>query len=314
MEFKQYFNNDFTSIADEIYRIGNTEKSYIVSGPNDIACEVNRYSEHGLFSLGKTIGFPSNFIAELNKTNSELAEQVVRDRVNNYFKGDAQSFFMREFLGKISGCVSNKYAYFDDTQVADIISASPISKLSYAHSIVTPERLHLRAIDKENPFRVSNDKSDLFFCYFIDNSMVGLSSFKVQLGIYRLACSNGLIVPKKELVICKQIHRGNRDICAEFNETVAFLDEKRSEIIEMLEDLSNAEASILAMKDEHRNAFLARMLNCSKKETVIIIDLFNNVYGGKSKWAMVNAVTEFARSIENIERREYLESRALKVA
>lgn len=312
--FKQEFRESFDNISNRIAEIAKTENTYTVAGTSDLVCDVSHYSENGLLSLGKTVGFPSQFVEELHHTNPELANTIIRDRTENYFGNGSANFIAREFLGKVYGVVSNEYNFFDDTQAAEIIHSSVLAEKTYAHALVTPERLHLRAIDDNAPFRIGDDESNLFFCYFIDNSMVGLSSFKVQLGIYRQACTNGLIMPIKEFVVCRRIHRGYKDIVAEFNESVAFLDQKRDSIIEMLNRLTTEKAEIETLHENHRLEYLARKLTISIKESKKIMTLYTDTYGGKTKWDMVNAITEFARDERKLARREHLEKKAILVA
>lgn len=321
MGFLQQFNQTFATIHNRINHIKSTERTIAVNGDNygtkeiaRVIGNVDNYSDFGLCTLGRTVKFPSPFISELASTNPMLANTVVADRINNYFEHGKEQFFAREFEGKICGVVSHKYTYFDDDQVADIIAESPLADKKYAHAMITPERLHLRAIDEDTPFRVNGDESDLFFAYFIDNSMVGQSSFKVQLGIYRLACTNGLIVPMKEFVICKQVHRGNKDISEQFNESIAFLDERKESIREMICNLGVQKASIEEMKEDFKKDYLAKQLNLSAKEVGKVLALYTDTYGGDTKWALVQAITEFARDTKNIDRRVYLEKKALKVA
>lgn len=321
MSFLQTFNQSFETIHNRINHIKSTENTFVVNkenyGTRDIARHignVSRYSDFGLCTLGRTVKFPSPFITELAETNPMLANTVIADRIDNYFEKGKDPFFAREFEGRICGIVSNKYTYFDDDQVADIIADSPLADKKYAHAMVTPERLHLRAIDADAPFRVDGDESDLFFAYFVDNSMVGQSSFKVQLGIYRLACKNGLIVPMKEFVICKQVHRGNKDISEQFNESIAFLEERKESIREMICNLGIQKASIEEMKEDFKKDYLAKQLNLSAKEVGKVLTLYTDTYGGETKWALVQAITEFARDTKSIDRRVYLEKKALKVA
>jgi hypothetical protein len=304
---------DFNSIQKEINTIADSEKSYLVTAPEEYLCVPEKYSEYGLCTLGQLIGFPANFIEKVNTTNKDLAREIIADRMKLYFKND-KNFVVREFNEKISGVVSKNYTFFDDKQVAEILQASPLAKKPFAYSCVTPERLHLRAIDSENPFTIGTDKSPLFFCYFVDNSMVGQSAFKVTLGIYRLACTNGMLVQRNKFSICKQIHRGTKDIAAEFNNALAVIDSKREEIKDMLIKLSNEPAQISKLDESVAKAYLAKALILSKKETNKVLELYHNTYGGKSKWDMTNAITEFARDVNSIERRTQLEAKALIVA
>lgn len=320
-KINRVYNGSFSDIHDRITRICDTENTIMVASENyrdnDIfnkVSNISNYSEFGLSTFGRTVGFPAPFITTLHCDNPRLANEVITDRLDTYFENGKAEFFAREFEDKICGIVSNKYAYFDDNQVADIIAESSLANKKYAHALVTPERLHLRAIDEDKPFRVDGDNSDLFFTYFIDNSMVGQSSFRIQLGIYRLACTNGLIVPMKEFVICKQIHRGTKDILTQFNESVAFLDEKKETIKEMICNLGVENSAIEDLREEHKKDYLAKKLNLSQKEVAKVFTLYTDTYGGKTKWDLVSAITEFARDCSNLDRREYLEKKALKVA
>lgn len=321
MEFLGKQDIKFEMIAQEVERIADTEKSYSVDERNSSFSHIRRrlgnidnYSDYGLGSMGRTVKFPSAFLQDLHNDNEDLANKVLLERLDNYFRKNNEQFVVREFEDKIRGVVSNKYNFFDDKQVTDILSKSVLADKTFTNTIITPERLHLRCIDGDRPFRVNGDDSDLFFCYFINNSMVGQSSFRVQLGLFRFACTNGLIVPVKEFQICKQVHRGNKDIVAEFNQSVAFLDEKREQIQEMMKKLSTTPSALEDMKEEFKKDYLAKKLSLSKKDTEKVIDLYTKVYGGKTKWDLISAITEFARDTKNIDKREVLEKKALLVA
>ena len=313
-----FYNPTMARTMDEVSKavtaIADTENTYEVNEGNyDVLSDVDKFSEYGLQTYGKTVGFPAKFLIELNETSPDLASEVISDRAQNYFNKEKPPFFAREFLNKVQGVVSNKYAYFDDKEVIQILETSILKDMKYSNTIITPERLHLRAIEPVS-FKLKNDDSPLFFCYFIDNSMVGQSSFKVRIGLYRLACTNGLIVSYGTAVLCKQVHRGYKDIAAEFNTAMSFLQDKKDSIKEILMDAETKTAKIEEMKEEYRASYLAKSLNLNSKESERVIEIYKNVYNGKTKWDMVNAITEFARDVGDINRREYLESKALNVA
>lgn len=207
----------YEEVTEKVKVITNTKQTFKIDGFNSKFCEIDYFTRYGLQTMGKTVGFPAQFLETLNETNAPLAKEVIEDRMRNYFAHDGVPFYAREFLGQISGVVSQKYSYFDDDEVMDIIGNSPLTQMSYLNNIITPERFHTRVMDLNDSFKIAGDDSDLLFCFFIDNSMVGRSAMRVQLGIYRLACTNGLIVPVKELIMCRQVHRGNKDI-AEWDE------------------------------------------------------------------------------------------------
>lgn len=306
---------DFEDVLRRVREIADTEKTEVVTTISQKrVAHVEDFTEYGFSTLGKTVGFPARFVMELAQSNKPLAEDIVRDRVSNYFHNRRRPFYIRRFLDKICGVVSDKYSYFDDNQVVDILEGSPLAEMGFQNAIITPERFHLRAIEADKPFSVTGDSSDLFFAYFIDNSMVGQSSFKVQLGIYRLACTNGMILPVKEFIICRQIHRGQKDIAAEFNESIAFLAQKRDAIKEMISNMTAEQATIETIQEEFRRDYIAKKLNLNQKETEKVIELYSTVYDGHTKWGMANAITEFARDLTDINRRESLERAAFKAA
>lgn len=102
---------DFNSIQKEINTIADSEKSYLVTAPEEHLCVPEKYSEYGLCTLGQLIGFPANFIEKVNTTNKDLAREIIADRMKLYFKND-KSFVVREFNEKISGVVSKNYTFF----------------------------------------------------------------------------------------------------------------------------------------------------------------------------------------------------------
>lgn len=305
----------FDEVVTRVMDIAATEKTEMVSEQNqDSVVRIEGFTEYGFNALGKVVGFPAPFVLEVAKTNESLALDIVRDRVSNYFKSGKNPFYTRDFLGKTAGVVSHRYAYFDDKQVVDILNGSPIASMRFQNPIITPERFHLRALDKDSVFTLNGDDSALFFAYFIDNSMVGQSSFRVQMGVYRVACTNGLILPVNEYSLCRQIHLGKRDIAAEFNESIAFLSEKKDALKELLVNLSTEKATIESIREEFRQAYLQKKLNINQKDADKIMELYLTTYEGGSRWNMVNAITEFARDIADINRRESIERLAFRAA
>lgn len=323
----------FADVQSRVQAIIDTENTYEVNSPTletlGRVADLDNYSEFGLKSLGKMVGFPADYLRSLAETGSKpLANRNIVDRVLNYFKPSEtgerkRPFYAREFCDKICGVVSDKYAYFDDDEVMNIIGGSPLADFRFQYANTSPERLHLRAIDLDNPFKVKGDDSNLFMLYFVDNSMVGQASFKVRIGIYRQVCKNGLIIPMKDFVLCKAVHRGNKDISAEFNQSVEFFKEKRDEIQSILTASAEETASIEQLRqkfdEEYVKAYIHKHLNTNKSETekiIVLFDRYSIEYGMASKWAFTNAVTEFARDLPEtqLERRLYLESKALQSA
>lgn len=320
----------FDAIASKVQAIAATENTYAVADSQEALSSVGlllpdggfevdsaRFTQNGFTRYAQRTGFGSaaSFVwGDLMKNHSELANGIVRAKTEDYFRNkNAAPFIIREFEDKIQGVVSNRYSQFDDREVIDIIGNSHIADLEFHNPLISAERFHVRAVEHE-PFKIAGDDSPLFFAYFIDNSMVGGCSFRVQLGIYRLVCTNGLIVPVKDFVICKRVHFGKKDIAAEFTDAVAFLSEKRDAIRSSIAEAAVTRSRIEDMMEDFQSEYLMKRLNIGEKAATTILMLYKHTYGGGTKWALTNAITEYARDLEDITKRETLERLALKVA
>ena len=63
------------------------------------------------------------------------------------------------------------------------------------------------------------------------------------------------------------------------------------------------------MREDYKKKFLRTSLGIGEKPSEKILELYG-MYGGKTKWQLIQAVTEYARDIKDINRREFLETRA----
>ena len=168
----------FDEVRTRVNDLVSTGTITEVAAPLLNLCDVGCYSDFGLKSLGSFIRFPAPFVREIAESNDKLANRIIFDRLMNYFAADsAKPFFAREFFGKISGVVSNKYAYFDDNEVMDLLADTKLADFRFQYAHITPERLHLRAIDLDHPFKIPGDDSNMYMLYYIDNSMVGACAF-----------------------------------------------------------------------------------------------------------------------------------------
>lgn len=74
----------------------------------------------------------------------------------------------------------------------------------------TAERFHARFVSKKKWF-MTHEKSPLSIAVFVDNSMVGQFRFRIRFGMYRHACTNGLIFGLNDFVIVREFHKGKKD-------------------------------------------------------------------------------------------------------
>lgn len=302
---------DFNEVKQLVLRIANTEKTYMLHKDAERGFALNDFSEAGLVSAGIKFNFPTRFIQSFKTRHYDTCNQILHDAVGDYFESHDEVMF-REFLGKIYGVLSNRYAIFDDKEVCNLLKTSPyLMDAGEIWGSVSPEHLHLRFISKEKLY-VDGDDSPLSMCVFVDNSMIGLSSLKIRFGIYRHACTNGVIWGLKEFNILKERHLGEKDFTDSLEDALKKAPRYEKMILAKVQEMVNAKSAIYSMTDEDAVRYLKDKLVIGKKTAGKIIELYES-YGGKTKWDLCNAITDYAHNFDLAERVKF-ETKALMVA
>lgn len=319
--------NNYNLIIEDVKNIMKIENSYMVKNINGARrrnlLDAGSYSAHGLSTAGTKLGFPAKFVEKYNKMHPDGARKILTDTYGDYFdaienkkeKADKRmstSLFVRDFNNKHCAVLTDKYIVFDDNEVTEILSQN--SYLMDAEEFwydVSPERFHARFVSK-NKLYVDGDDSPLSMCVFVDNSMCGASSFKIRFGIYRWACTNGLIAGLKEFEIVREPHKGEKDYVEIVAQALEDVERYENIMLETIKEATLTKARIVDLDDELALAYIQKSLNVGKKASEMILENFR-AYGGKTKWDMVNAITDYAHA-EETSTRINLETKALKVA
>lgn len=228
--------------------------------------------------------------------------------VNTWLSGISSTLKIRTYQGQVRGIVSGKYTDYDADQFLETLLGSVItdSKWDMRGSFINEERLHLRMTQKD----ALTEVGDLFPAIFIDSSDVGRSALRISFGIFRLACTNGLIIP----AICrsiKQRHIGiNKDdlmkIVAQSVEQIPFMMDNAKDLIRYAE---NKKVSLLTDSDlEAVRKQLHDLADVSDDDAKQIIRITQENYW-ENQWGLVNGITEFAQT-KTLERRIELETAA----
>ena len=293
----------FEDVKTLVSGIAATENSYIYTRDMEVP-SYERFSANGLSQLGVKTHFPPTFISELiNEDHGDLVNNIISTRMADYFKHNKKKdgLLFREF-GKdphIHGVLTDRYSIFDDHEAVNILESSDylMDDAAEVWYDVSPDQFHTRFISKEK-LEIPGDKSPLSMCVFVDNSMVGKSMFKIRFGLYRWACTNGVISDFKEFTIVRERHVGG----------------EKEMLIDRVKDMSATKSSIYGMTDEDAERYIRDKLVTSKKKAREIIECYNIVYGGFSRWDLCNAITDVAHNTDTLDTRLLFEQRAMKVA
>ena len=268
------------------------------------------FGVYGLSSAGSKVGFPAQFVDKLAHTGHEdLANKIIRTTFKDYNK----PLLLRSWDGKIEGCLTNKYGIFDDMEVMDILSTSDY--LRNAEEIWVkedPSMFHARFISP-NHLEIPGDSSPLSIAVFVNNSMIGMGSFKVSFGLYRWACTNGMIFGLKSFEIIKQVHKGRAQFGRDLAAILTDIPQYEDALIAMAGNMSRRHSSLVNMDEEQAVTYLGQKLATSQKVARGVYDKFKTEYDGVSQWGLANAITDKAHDLSDAERLRF-ETIAMKVA
>ena len=322
--------NNFSEIKNKVTAIKQTENSYLVKNMNSAKrrnlLDVAKYSGYGLSAAGVRLGFPASFVGKYGLKHPDGAKKILTDCYEDFFEKLSSSerqddkvdgrkstaLFVRDFDDVHCGILTDKYSVFDDDEVVDILSKNKY--LMNAEEFwynVSPERFHARFVSS-NKLSVDGDPSPLSMAVFVDNSMCGASSFRIRFGIYRWACTNGMISGLKEFEIAKEMHKGEKDYVSIVAKALENAETYEALLLDMVENAIATKSAIYELTEDQAMAYIQKKLNVGKKASEQILENYYS-YGGESKWHLVNAITDYAH-MDNLDTRIQLEEKAFKVA
>ncbi len=304
---------DLLNAKEQIEREMETENSFFFQGERELT--VDEFSSNGLSQLGTRTKFPTQFVNQLvMEQEDNLANEIINTQTKDYFgRREGKPMLFRQFFGRTHAVLSEKYNVFDDDEVVKMVEGCDyLTNAEEVWGDISPDHLHLRFISG-NKLHIEEDDSPLSMCVFVDNSMCGLSALKVRFGIYRWACTNGMIGGLKEFTLLKERHFGEKDFSIMLNEVFEEVPLYEEMLLNKVKEMANAKSHIYNMTDEDAVSYIKDKLNLGKKQSAEIIELYKSTYGGHSKWDLVNAITDYSHKYETLERTR-LETLAMKVA
>ena len=323
-------NTDFNALVEKAERIEKESTDYMVTQANSNNVRFNdnfgltfvpdegevedlRLTHHSLGQLGTKIGVPSRYI---EKCIASGRIDLAKDNVNSWLEDYNKSLFIREYRGRIRGILSNKYSVCDSDTILNVFSdvmGNRLANYDIKGNFLNEERLHLRMVNKE---RMNIDGEDLFSGIFIDSSDVGRSILKVNYGVYKLVCTNGLVIAKAGGTLFEQKHVGIsaddlRDGLKEAFEKLPVLEDNARQWIEFARNTPCKEVAfdIKHLSEEDMDSFVESIRQktmLSKESATKVVELMRTKYDG-SKWGLINGITEVAQDF-TLERRLELET------
>lgn len=210
------------------------------------------------------------------------------------------------FLSAPSRAVSDKYVHMPTSQVVEDLGTlgwHPVDAKQTATKQGKKSKYskHMIAFRNDDIMIKGKNGDDAFPQIILTNSHDGMSSFKFMVGIYRLVCSNGLVVADEEFANFSIRHRGYT--FDELQQVVAKVIEEVPNKVEVMNKMTAKELTKAEQNDLALNALLLRRgiapgSEKAKKseydqETIDdILEPLRTQDQGKDLWTIFNIIQE----------------------
>jgi hypothetical protein len=284
---------------------------------------VQSYKTTELFrrQLADKLKIPFAYFERMRATQPELLDR----NVNTWLKSEPEQRMVRTLDGQARAYLSDRYRRLDNydlmEHVLPMLRELPGARIESCE--LTPVRMYLKVITPNVEYEIR--RGDIVQAgVVISNSEVGQGTLSVQPLVYRLVCSNGLIVPDAAM---RKSHVGRTAEASE-NEITLFKDdtleaEDKAFFLKVRDVVQSAvsEATFTLAAEKMRRT-LGIQLGADPVKTVENLGvryLLNEqertgvlrhlISGGElSGYGLVNAVTAFAQDVENYDRSTELEA------
>lgn len=196
-----------------------------------------------------------------------------------------------------SNHLSNVYRFIPTTEVIEILSEqgwlptkAMQSSTRKGYEAKSPFKKHMLRFRNENNINLSREIGDTHPEILLTNSHDGSSSFKFHVGLFRLVCSNGLVIADKTFDEFRVMHKGfqKEDILKVINMTT----EKIPLVVGRVQDMMSKDLTMAQQYD------FAKMVADERWGSDKLIDLNQMLHirrdedSGNDLWSVFNRVQE----------------------
>lgn len=141
--------------------------------------------------IGTFLSIPAKYYSMMQNENPELLAVNVNSWLN---RSDSQRM-IRVLDGRVRAFLSNRYKRLDHFQIAEAVlpAIAKIPDVRFESCQITEERMYIKAVNPRLQTEIT--PGDIVQAgIVVSNSEVGLGSVTIQPLVYRLICSNGMVV------------------------------------------------------------------------------------------------------------------------
>ena len=230
------FGKTLTEMAIELDRQRKVKKDYLIDTRNLVLDPVNNGFQMTLNGDGQNIilgvnevaheqigshtGIPARYYDKMRRENPEL----LATNVNSWFRKDPDNRMVRSLDGTMRAFLSDRYRRIDNFEVAETVLPviADMEDARVESCEVTDNRMYLKVVNPRLQTEVS--VGDIVQSgILITNSEVGRGCLNIQPLVYRLVCSNGMVV--NDGVRMRKYHVGRSGMYGLMDDYSVFSDE-----------------------------------------------------------------------------------------
>lgn len=271
--------------------------------------------------IGQTLGIPAKYYEKMRNDNPRL----LAENINSWFAVEPRVRMVRSLGDTMRALLSDKYRRIDNYEVAQTVLPiiADMQDARIESCDITDERMYIKVVNPRLTTEVV--PGDVVQSgILISNSEVGMGSLTIQPLVYRLVCSNGMVVNDAKtrkyhvgrgnqadedftLYADETLKADDRALMLKVQDTVrAVVDQTRFEkVVDLMRQAKNAKivsSNIPAMIELTGTDF-----GFTKQEGVGILD--HLIRGGDlTLYGLANAVTRSAQDVDSYDRSTAMES------
>ena len=316
---KKDYISDTRNLHLDVVEDGNLQLSMTDDG-NHVS-HILGVNEIAHRQIGSALKIPAPYYDRMRKDFPDLLAQ----NVNGWFEKNPQTRMVRTLDGDARAFLSDRYRRIDNFEIAEavlpIIAEMPDARVESCE--VTDQRMYLKVV---NP-RLTTDVvpgDTVQAGIMISNSEVGMGSVSIQPLLYRLVCTNGMVVNDArtrkyhigransigenfEVFTDETIRADDRAFLMKVRDTVrAAVDEaKFGRVVDMMRAARGIKIDTPDLPKFVELASVENGLSIGEGKGV----LDHLIHGGDfSLYGLSNAVTRFAQDVDSYDRSTELES------
>ena len=271
---------------------------------------------HG--QMASKLNIPKVYYDRMMKQSPDL----LASNVNHWLgKRPEETSLIRTLWGQMRAVLSSRYRIVDNHEILEMVLpelAEMGSGIKIASCQVTDERMYLKVINTNIEAAIAvGDPVQAGF--ILSNGEIGNSSISVEPFIYRLVCTNGLILKDKKQ---RKNHAGrsaeNNDLYA--IDTIQAIDDafklKIRDLVrnaisistfqEAVADMQGAKSNLITGNPVKAVEVTAKAIGLSENESGSVLNHLIRA-GDLSQFGMLNAVTRTAEDVESYDRATEIE-------